>query len=444
MLKTQARIEGNESSYWKVLIVFGLHGNGREHNLKNMTYRYAIKERLKFSIRLLIGGAVLGALITGYFWCQKESEIGQNVFFLSASITGAVALGSLELVIYFFTTLQSRRRGEKNSTRAERVPWWILNNISLILCIGAMGFFILRVSMDNKSGFDLIREGYLITLQDRIIANPALLQQTEFVEGTLIQMAFSEAYPKAVELLLKNGAKVEGMDLQGRDPIVVSLGNLPLLSVLLDGDLDLNQPDSEGIPPIHHAITSHATEAFIMLIDAGAKIDSLDKLSCTPLLCAVENDELPMVKILLKKGADMNGYDSFGDTALHKATCRKDAECVQFLLKHDADPRIFNRDQMTPLHLAVIAGDMDLVALFLEIPNMIGLHGENGLTPLSQALRARNYNVATLLIKNGADINRILANGNPLICRSILDCDYRTARFLIRAGGGYFYPKFLR
>ena len=396
---------------------------------------FIIKERLKFSLKLSVVGTILGLLSTWYFWSQLEFESDPSSFFLSAVITGALALAVIGLFLFYLAARRVVDPSKNLTDRFDSLPWWVFKIVLLVLCLVVMAVFILRLELQADSTFDLIRDSHLTELQGRITAQPTLLQQTNSKGGeTLVQMAFRENHPEAVVLLLANGAELEGMDAQGRNPIVVSLENLPMLRSLLEAGLDPELSDVDGIPPIHHAITLHASEAVVVLIEAGAKIDSRDKISRTPLLRAVENDDLPLVKMLLENGAGINEYDRRGDTALHKASRRQNAESIRILLASDADPRIFNFAQMTPLHLVAIGGHDDLVGLFLELPNMTGLHGENDLTPFDQALKGRKYDTATLLIEKGADINRILANGDTMMHQAILNRDYRTARFLIRAG----------
>jgi ankyrin repeat protein len=411
---------------------------------------FIIKERLKFSLKLAAVGVGLGLLATWHFWRQLEFDADRSRFLLSAVVTGGLVLGLLGLLLFYIAAKQVVDPSKNLTDRFDSLPWWVFKIVVLLLAIGVMGFFIHRFSISSENEFDLLRKGKTALLKQRIEANPSLLKKKDLKEGvTLIQTAYREGDHAAVAVLLENGAEIEGMDLQGRNPVILSMGNLPMLEVLLKGGGDAELTDAEGIPPIHYAVEQHAGTALSMLLEAGAKIDARDPLFRTPLLRAVENDDLSTAETLIGLGAGVNEYDRRGDTALHKAARRRNTESIRMLLSNGADPRIFNFAQMTPLHLVTIGGHNDLVSIFLELPDMTGLHGENDmtglhgendLTPLDHALKGRKYETADLLIEKGADINRIQANGDTLLHQTILARDYRTARFLIRAGGDIRIP----
>jgi len=396
---------------------------------------FLIRERLKFSLRLAVIGVVLGLLGTWYFWSQLEFAADRSQFLLSAVITGGLALAAIGLLLFYIAAKRVTDPSKNLTDRFNNLPWWVFKIVALILSIIVMALFIYRLSAATEDEFDMIRDGHLVALEERIKANPAVVEKKESkAGGTLIQVAFSEGYHEAVTLLLQNGAHADEIDPGGRNPIIVSLGTPLMLKSLLEAGFDPDLPDAEGIPPIHYAVTLHAEKGLSILLEAGANIDARDPLFRTALIRAVETDDLTMIKALLDLGAGVNEYDRRGDTPLHKAARRRNAESIRLLIERGANPRIFNFVHMTPLHLVALGGHNDLVSIFLELPDMTGLYQENGLTPLNHALRVRKYETAELLIEKGADINRIQANGDTLLHHSILNRDYRTARFLIRGG----------
>jgi hypothetical protein len=58
--------------------------------------------------------------------------------------------------------------------------------------------------------------------------------------------------------------------------------------------------------PLHAAATNGDTDLVALLLERGAHIDALGRLSCTPLFLAVEKNLSKMVIQLLEAGADMN------------------------------------------------------------------------------------------------------------------------------------------
>ncbi len=398
---------------------------------------FIVKERLKLSLKL-VGAAFIGGLLsTWYFLGRLELGGEESSLYLSAAVTGSLALAWIGLLFTFLSAKRVVDPGHYNPGALDRFPWWTLK----VLLLAAGGYGLRHFSHQMEGEFGLLRAGDLELLKARIQVDSTLLEKPEGKGGaTLAQVAFRENHPEALAMLLEQGASPEGLDSQGRNALVVSLDNLPMLDVLLAAGFDPDKPDAEGTPPIHYAVSLRMGEALAMLLEAGAKIDARDAGFRTPLMRAIEDDDLETASTLLEKGAQANAFDKRGDTALHKAVRRRKAESIRLLLGYNADPRIFNFIHMTPLHIAALAGHNDLLAIFLEQPGMTGLRDDQDLTPLDQAIKGHHYETANLLIAAGADIDRILANGSTLLHQAILSRDYTTARFLIAANANVRIP----
>lgn len=384
---------------------------------------------------------VLGALATWHFHGQIEFDTEKNRFFLSALITGALFIGWIGLLLFFFSAKWIVNPSYNFMDRRDRFPWWVVKVVLILGVIGAASVFVVRYRDQAASEFELIRSGRFHTLEERIKTQPSLLESKNGGGLTLLQFAYRENNLQGVSFLIENGAVVEGLDPLGRNPIIASLVNLPMLETLLQCGLNPDIPDADGLPAVHHAVLMESVEPLQLLLDAGAKVDGRDLLSRTPLMRAVENDAFPMVGTLVERGASVDAFDQRGDTALHIAVRRRNPEMIRLLLEHDADPRIFNFANFAPMYIAALAGQTDLVAIFLEeSADMTELRDETDRTPLDLALQARKYETATLLIDSGADLDRPFLDGTTWLQNTILAKDYSTARFLIRAGASATIP----
>jgi ankyrin repeat protein len=396
---------------------------------------YIVKIRLKFSLKLTAVGVFLGMLSIWYFWSQLEYASDRSSFLMACVVTGALALGWLGLLIFYISAKRIVDPGHHNPGALDRVPWFIVRVFLMVLLLVAMGLGLARYSDRGEDEFDLLRDGNLTALEERITANPLLLEKRDGRDGpTLMMVAFRENRPEAVGVLLTNGADLIGADAEGRNPVIASLLNLPMLGVLLDNGVDPGLPAADGVPPIHYAVSLQSTNAIAMLIEAGELADRRDPAYRTPLMRAIETDDLPMAGTLLEQGAAINAYDRRGDTPLHKAVRRRNAASIRFLLENGADPRIFNLANISPLHIAARNGQDELLEIFLALPNMADLRNDNDHTPLDHALETRKYDTVRLLLSNGADINRVLIDGETILHRTIRERDYNTARFLIEEG----------
>lgn len=396
---------------------------------------FIIKERLKFSLKLTAVFAVACALAAWYFRQQPDFAEDPGRFLVSIVTAGAFVVGWLGILVFYVAAHRMMDPSRHLTDPIDEFPWRIVATVILVVFIGSMGVVLYRYSDRVVDEFALIRKGQRELLEERLEENPALVERKEKATNrTLLVVAFEEDRPGFVSLLLEHGANPEELLEVSANPLVQSLGSIPMLKVLLAAGFNPEAPDAEGVPPMHHAVSLNSPEVVDALLASGAKVDARDILSRTSLMRAVESDDLGMMNVLMERGAGLNEYDRRGDTPLHKAVRRRNPDSVKLLLEKGADPKIFNFIHYTPLHIAAINAQDELVKLILEHADIVNLYDGDNRTALEHALTSRKYDTAELLIEHGADVDRILAKGDTILHEAILDRDYRTARFLIRNG----------
>lgn len=395
---------------------------------------FIVRERLKFTTKLMVALTLLCGLATWYFWKQLEFETDQSRFLFSAVLTGASALGTLGVVLFYLTAQLVVNPSRGMTDRIDTIPWWVVRILLMLAVIGVSGYFIYRYSDHAESEFDLLQAADFQTLEERLQARPELLTETNDDEWTLLQAAYRNNQPEAVELLLSLNSPAENLDPSGRNPVIASLDNLPMLTVLLNGGFDPEVYDPDGVPALHLAAALGSTQVVAQLLRSGAEVDARDRLYRTALMREVELGDVSMAESLINYGADVNAFDQRGDTALHIAVRRKNIEGLRLLVDHGADGGVFNFIHLTPLHLAAQGGYTHMVGTLAEHLDSVDLVDEVGRTPLEKALENRQYKAAEVLLAHGADLNRIESDGSTLLHRMVNTRDYGTARFLIRAG----------
>lgn len=394
---------------------------------------FIIKLRLKFTIKLVAFFLVLSALSMWNFHSQIEIESDKNLFYLTMTTTGTLLIGWLGLLVFY--RLVPWIMDPARSLNEGRLPWWVVNVLLLLGVIGVGGYFVMQNLDGLRDEFELVRSNSVELLEERIQRNAKVLKREESESGlSLLQVAYQEDHPKMVRLLLDYDASIEEMDAEGRNPIIASLENLPLLDALLEGGMDPDEVGLDGIPPLHCAVILQSPEAIDLLLKGGANIDIRDQDYRTPMMRAAVARTLSLVELLIDRGSQLDAFNQRGDTTLHMAVRRGNLELAQLLLKQGADPRIFNFTDMTPLHMAALTGQNQLVRIFLEMPNMTGLMNKEDQSPFDLALQYRKYITCELLLEGGADLNRMLVDGRTKLHQAIATRNYSMARFLIRAG----------
>lgn len=150
-------------------------------------------------------------------------------------------------------------------------------------------------------------------------------------------------------------------------------------------------------------------------IDAGAKVDEIDKDGCTPLmLAAIWNDNPDVITTLVKAGAkldDRNNKDGAnkGMTPLmYAAELCRNPEVIKALAIAGAEIDAGDADGYTPLiYAAWFNENLDVIIALLNAGATINQPNRFGATPLMYAAqRNTNPDIIIALLNAGAEINK--------------------------------------
>ena len=396
---------------------------------------FIVKIRLKWALGFVGASIIGGALIAWNAKQQAGPFGGKEPFLLSATVTGALALAWIALLIIYISAKRFMEPERDKQYRQPHFPWWTLKYTVLLAFIAIMAVIIIGLSTRVATEFTLLEKGNLATLRKYIEKDPAALERTDKKTGkTLLILALESDQPEAVGLLLSSGAEFEST-LHEQSWVAVAITNLSLLETLLTHNVNPDVLDADGLAPIHHAVQTQNTNSLTLLLKYGANANLRNPLYQTPLLMAIMEDDLPSAEILLEYCADPDLRDRHGNTALHQAVQRRNMEITRFLIQKGADPKCFNFSGMSPLHIAALNGQDELAELLLQQhPGMIDLRNKDDLAALNYALRGRKHETVRLLLRHGADIDRIHNNGYTAIHLLLIAKEYGTVRLLIEEG----------
>lgn len=89
---------------------------------------------------------------------------------------------------------------------------------------------------------------------------------------------------------------------------------------VIDEGFDVNEPDADGLTPLHMACINKNYDGAKELLEAGAHVDPQDKWGNTPLNRAVfEHDSANLVRLLVDHGADPTIENHYGHSPLSEA-----------------------------------------------------------------------------------------------------------------------------
>lgn len=114
---------------------------------------------------------------------------------------------------------------------------------------------------------------------------------------------------------------------------------------------DFNQCDDHGFSLLHWACWEGRLSICEMLLNRGAKVNSVNKCEDTPLHCAVQNNHIDVVYCLIKNKANINAINIHGNQPLHYACHFNYTDLSVELIKLGAAINQSNRYEQTPIDL---------------------------------------------------------------------------------------------
>lgn len=242
-------------------------------------------------------------------------------------------------------------------------------------------------------------------------------------------------------------------------------------ALLKQQDVDVNAFGTDGTPALHWVVRVGDIALTQELIDAGAKVNMVNRYGLPALYIAASDGDVKMMKVLLKAGADPNTRDKTGETMLMAAAQSGNPNALKLLL--DSEAEVDARDptyEQTALMFALRENDNVAVKLLIERGADVnaqtrvgptpanrmpgaggGSHGDGivrggwpkqgmrnpiagGKTPLIYAARDGNIDGAKLLLDAGADIEKTDPNGMTPLLIAIINDQMPMAELLIARG----------
>jgi len=168
------------------------------------------------------------------------------------------------------------------------------------------------------------------------------------------------------------------------------------------------------------------------LIDNGANVNDINKLSGTPLIYAAYKGYTDILKLLIENGAHANHINNRGKTALDYARMKGRTDAVDYLESLKSTKAVMKEQNLKKQFLlAANWGDLDtcqrLIAQGLDV-NAVSLVGD---TALINAARAGYLEICKWLIKKGANVNHADSLGDTVLIRATFGNHLEIVKLLI-------------
>ncbi|KAM3136330.1 hypothetical protein pb186bvf_011629 [Paramecium bursaria] len=185
---------------------------------------------------------------------------------------------------------------------------------------------------------------------------------------TDLKNAAKEGDEKSFQLLVNCGQLLNGKaTIYGIAPVHNAIAythnsqKSGMLDAILNLEIDVNVPDTNGWTPLHHAAFYNEVNALQQLIDRGANINAYSNRGYFPIHVAAQNNSHQAIKLLKEQGANPNCIDDQQCTPLHHAAKKGFKQSVEVLFNLGADIYAQDNRQWTALHYAAFYMHKDVV-----------------------------------------------------------------------------------
>lgn len=189
-----------------------------------------------------------------------------------------------------------------------------------------------------------------------------------------------------VKLLIDAGVNVNVNETMS---LISSVHSPSILRLLIDAGLRIHDSIDNGHSNALHRFCSNPKldpEMIWILINAGASIDAQNDEDLTPLMIAILNGFVSAVMILIDAGASLDLVDRpIGYTALHYAVLFGGSEILNLLIDNGAALNVQDNEGKTPLFHAAEIGDAISLQKLIHMGANIHIRDRNHRTPLSIA-----------------------------------------------------------
>ena len=218
----------------------------------------------------------------------------------------------------------------------------------------------------------------------------------------------------------------------------VASGDLEETTALLDGGVDINYTNIDGLTALHQACIDENEDMVNLLIERGADIEARDNEGWTPLHAAASAGNVDIAQILCDNDADLAAVNNEGEVPIDLA---EEEEMEDFLTEEiekgdlemeearNEEERIMLEDVSnwlnskkiderldwqgaTALHVAAAKGYNKVISLLLQIGNVdVNVQDNDGWTPVHAAVHWGSKTACELLTEAGGDFEIRNSNG---------------------------------
>ena len=181
---------------------------------------------------------------------------------------------------------------------------------------------------------------------------------------TLLHFAAAKGQMEVAKLLVKNGCKIDSMDIRGFTPLTYANTYRHFHIRKYLENVKKTVPDHEGDSKLPHNSPGRvkpqpgfSIQAMNHFLDAGSSADYRDQHGRTVLHAAAARGSVEVIMFLHNKGVPINSRTKKFRTPLHFAAIEGNVSAIQILIKMGGEVNAIDYKGLTPMHCAQICGE---------------------------------------------------------------------------------------
>lgn len=119
-----------------------------------------------------------------------------------------------------------------------------------------------------------------------------------------------------LKFLLEKGATLHKTDLEGRNSLMLAVGDFYKMRFLIDAGIDLNHRDRRKQTALHYAVAKDDFEATKLLLAKGVDPNAQDADGNAPLMLQPRPGKTALIRLLLAYGTDLELKNNKGETLI--------------------------------------------------------------------------------------------------------------------------------
>ena len=298
--------------------------------------------------------------------------------------------------------------------------------------IGRPALYFAIEKLDETGKYD--GQGYRVA--DILLKNGADVEGGEHWAYTPLMLAVTNGKKDIVGLLLKHGAKVNDKKYYLSSPLHVAAanGDKVIFDLLVVKGANIHARSVQGDTVLHSAALGKNADIIKWLLAKGLDIHAREKTGWTPLSCAAQTGSVAVLKLLFANGAGVNQVDSYSQTPLFYAAMYGHAGAVAFLLEKGAQKDARSKAEKISIEMFRNMDGFDGDTVAGREAMVVYQDGIAGYTPLAVAAVKRHKEVMAVLLTAGADVNARCRRGNTPLGIAAMRGHVSVVRMLLENG----------